>query len=135
MVKVDVASMASSLEVRSPMLDHHFVEFASAIPGALKRNGTEGKVILKRALRSLVPAETLGRPKKGFGVPLRRWFTADLLDLARGTLLDQRAQRRGLFDAAFMTRLIDDHVAGRRDASARIWAFLWLELWFREFID
>jgi asparagine synthase (glutamine-hydrolysing) len=135
MVKVDVASMASSLEVRAPMLDHHFVEFASAIPSGLKRSGSEGKVILKRALRSLVPADTLDRPKKGFGVPLRRWFTAELLDLTRGTLLDERAQRRGLFDAGFMTRLIADHVSGRRDASARIWAFLWLELWFREFID
>ena len=135
MVKVDVASMASSLEVRSPLLDHHFVEFAAAIPSRLKRAGTEGKVVLKRALRPLVPAATLDRPKKGFGVPLRRWFTADLLQLVRGTLLDDRARRRGLFDADFMTRLIGDHVAGRRDASARIWAFLCLELWFREFID
>ena len=135
MVKVDVASMASSLEVRAPLLDHHFVEFAAAIPSALKRQGTEGKIILKRALRSLVPGETLDRPKKGFGVPLRRWFTADLLELVRGTLLDDRARRRGLFDHAFVTGLIGDHVAGRRDASARIWAFLCLELWFREFID
>ena len=135
MVKVDVASMASSLEVRAPLLDHHFVEFAAAIPSGLKREGTEGKVIFKRALRSLVPRETLDRPKKGFGVPLRRWFTAELLDLVRGTLLDGRARRRGLFDQAFMTGLIGDHVAGRRDASARLWAFLCLELWFREFID
>lgn len=135
MVKVDVASMASSLEVRSPLLDHHFVEFAAAIPSSLKRSGGEGKLIFKRALRTLVPSQTLDRPKKGFGVPLRRWFTAELLELVRGTLLDDRARRRGLFDPTFMTRLVDDHRSGRRDASARIWAFLCLELWFREFID
>ena len=135
MVKVDVASMASSLEVRSPMLDHHFVEFATAIPSSLKRNTGGGKVILKRALAPLVPKSTLNRPKKGFGVPLRRWFDSELLELVRDTLLDERARRRDLFNAGFVSRLIDDHVAGRRDASARLWAFLWLELWFREFID
>lgn len=70
MVKVDVASMASSLEVRAPLLDHEFVEFAATIPSALKRDATGGKVIFKRALAGLVPAETLDRPKKGFGVPL-----------------------------------------------------------------
>jgi asparagine synthase (glutamine-hydrolysing) len=135
MVKVDVASMASSLEVRAPMLDHHFVEFAAGIPSSLKRNGGEGKVILKRALAPVVPATTLNRPKRGFGVPLRRWFDSELLGLLRGTLLDDRARRRNLFNPSFVVRLIDDHVGGRRDASARLWAFLWLELWFREFID
>lgn len=135
MVKVDVASMASSLEVRSPLLDHHFVEFAASIPSSLKRNAEGGKVIFKRALASLVPAATLNRPKKGFGVPLRRWFDAELLGLVRGTLLDERARRRDLFDPGFVARLIDDHVSGRRDGSARLWALLWLELWFREFID
>ena len=135
MVKVDVASMASSLEVRSPLLDHHFVEFAARIPSSLKRDRGGSKRIFKRALAGLVPAATLNRPKKGFGVPLRQWFDSDLLGLVRGTLLDDRARRRGLFNPAFVERLIDDHVAARRDASTRLWAFLWLELWFREFID
>jgi asparagine synthase (glutamine-hydrolysing) len=135
MVKVDVASMANSLEVRAPLLDHELVEFAATIPSVLKRNGSGGKVIFKRALAGLVPAETLERPKKGFGVPLQRWFRSDLLDLARGTLLDARARRRDLFRPDRLRQLVEDHAAGRRDWSHRLWALVWLELWFREFID
>jgi len=135
MVKVDVASMASSLEVRAPLLDHRLVEFAATIPPSLKRNATGGKAILKRALAALVPQESLSRPKQGFGVPLRGWFRGELLDLVRGSLLDERALRRGLFEQAFLTRIVDDQVAGRRDWSHRLWALVWLELWFREFID
>ena len=135
MVKVDVASMAHSLEVRCPLLDHQFVEFAAGIPAGLKWDGAGGKAIFKRALAQLVPAETLERPKKGFGVPLRRWFSDDLLELVRGTLLDDRARRRELFDSNRLQRYLDDHVAGRYDWSHRLWALVWLELWFREFID
>ncbi len=135
MVKVDVASMANSLEVRAPLLDHEFVEFAARIPSALKRDATGGKVVFKRALAGLVPNETLERPKKGFGVPLRKWFGGDLHDLVRGTLLDERARRRDLFDAQMLRQMVDDHFAGRRDWSTRLWALVWLELWFREFID
>ncbi len=135
MVKVDVASMANSLEVRSPLLDHEFVEFAATIPSALKRDATGGKVIFKRALAGLVPSETLDRPKKGFGVPLRRWFGGELLDLVRGTLLDDRSRRRDLLEPGLLRQLVDDHVAGRHDWSHRLWALVWLELWFREFID
>ena len=135
MVKVDVASMANSLEVRCPLLDHELVEFAATIPAALKRDATGGKVIFKRALAQLVPAQTLERPKKGFGVPLRRWFAGDLLDLAQGTLLDGCARRRDLLHQGFVRQMIEEHVAGRRDWSHRLWTLVWLELWFREFID
>ena len=135
MVKVDVASMAHGLEVRSPFLDHEFVEFAATIPASLKRDAEGGKKILKRALNGLVPEKTLHRPKKGFGVPLRRWFGTDLLELLRATLLDERSARRGLIDQRYIRRMIDDLTAGRHDWSARLWALLWLELWFREFID
>ena len=135
MVKVDVASMAHGLEVRCPLLDHELVEFAAAIPAALKRDAAGGKAIFRRALRGLVPAATLERPKKGFGVPLKRWFAGELLDLTRSTLLDERAARRGLFDQAALRRFLDDHLANRRDWSHRLWALLWLELWFREFFD
>lgn len=135
MVKVDVASMANSLEVRAPMLDHEFVEFAATIPSRLKRDDSGGKLILRRALAGLVPAETLERRKQGFGLPLRRWFAGELHGLVRSTLLDDRAHRRNLFDGGFIRRLVDEHVAGRRDWSHRLWALVWLELWFREFID
>jgi asparagine synthase (glutamine-hydrolysing) len=135
MVKVDVASMAHSLEVRCPLLDHQFVEFAANIPVDLKWDGRGGKAIFKRALAQLVPAGTLERPKKGFGVPLRRWFSNDLLELVRGTMLDDRARRRDLFDSNLLRRYVDDHAAGRHDWSHRLWTLVWLELWFREFID
>jgi asparagine synthase (glutamine-hydrolysing) len=135
MVKVDVASMAHGLEVRSPFLDHEFVEFAATIPANLKRDADGGKRILKSALNGLLPADVLYRPKKGFGVPLRRWFGTDLLAMLRASLLDERAAHRGLFDQAYIARMIDDLIAGRHDWSARLWALLWLELWFREFID
>jgi len=135
MVKVDVASMANSLEVRAPLLDHEFVEFAATIPASLKRDHSGGKLVLKRALAPLVPAETLERPKKGFGVPLRRWFGSELQDLVKGTLVDERATRRGLFDPGFVRRLIEDQSAGRYDWSHRLWALVWLELWFRAYID
>ena len=135
MVKIDIASMAHGLEVRCPLLDHTLVEFAATIPSELKQQGGEGKRIFKDTVRDLVPAAVLSKRKTGFGIPLARWLRQDLLELVRGTLLDDRARSRGLFAPPFIARLVDDHRSGRRDWSARIWALLFLELWFREFID
>lgn len=135
MVKTDIASMAHGLEVRCPLLDHTLVEFAATIPSGLKQHGGEGKRIFKDTVRDLVPAAVLSKRKTGFGIPLARWLREDLSELVRGTLLDERARARGLFAPAFVARLVEDHRTGRRDWSARIWALLFLELWFREFID
>lgn len=135
MTKVDVASMAHGLEVRCPLLDHRLVEFASRIPGRLKRDHLGGKRILKRALAGHLPDAVLSRPKQGFGVPVAAWFRGPLAALLRDTLLDGRAERRGLFEPGFVRRAVDDHVGGRRDWSSRLWALLFLELWFREFVD
>jgi asparagine synthase (glutamine-hydrolysing) len=135
MTKVDVASMAHGLEVRSPLLDHRLVEFASRIPSHLKRDHRGGKGILKRALREYLPDPVLNRPKQGFGVPVGAWFRGPLSAMLRETLLDGRAERRGLFEPGFVRRAVDDHVAGRRDWSSRLWALVFLELWFREFVD
>ncbi len=135
MVKVDVASMANALEVRSPFMDHRLVEFAATIPSDMKRRGDEGKLILKRAVRRFLPERTLAKPKTGFGMPLARWLRTDLLDLLRGALLDDRATKRGLFERRFIAKMVDDHTHGRRDFSNRLWALLVLELWFREFVD
>ena len=135
MTKIDVASMAHGLEVRCPLLDHHLVEFASRIPGRMKRDHQGGKRILKRALRGHLPDAVVTRPKQGFGVPVAAWFRRPLAGLLRDTLLDGRAERRGLFERDFVRRAVEDHVAGRRDWSSRLWALLFLELWFREFID
>ena len=135
MVKTDVASMANSLEVRCPFLDHKLVEFAATIPSSLKWNRTGGKVILRRAVEDLLPAEVLRKPKTGFGVPLAEWFTTDLQGLLRATLLDDRSAKRGLFQPGFLKRMIEEQVARKRDWSNRLWAFLFLELWFREYVD
>jgi asparagine synthase (glutamine-hydrolysing) len=135
MVKTDIASMAHGLEVRCPLLDHTLVEFAATIPSQMKHSAGEGKRIFKDTVRDLVPAAVISKHKTGFGVPLARWLREDLSEMVRATLLDDRARQRRLFVPSFVARLIDDHQARRRDWSARIWALLFLELWFREFID
>jgi asparagine synthase (glutamine-hydrolysing) len=135
MVKVDVASMANSLEVRAPLLDHEFVEFAARIPSSMKRDERGGKLIFKHAVRDLVPREVLEKPKSGFGIPVRDWLSGSLRPLLRETLLDDKARRRDLFDQRFVARMIDQHNRGQRDWSNRLWALLCLELWFRRFID
>jgi asparagine synthase (glutamine-hydrolysing) len=134
-VKVDIAAMANSLEVRCPLQDHELVEFAATIPAGMKRDASGGKVIFKSAMRDLLPAAILTKPKTGFGIPLARWFRGDLQPLLRETLLDARSRSRGLFEPAVVRRMVDEHASGARDWSSRLWALLMLELWFREFID
>jgi len=135
MVKTDIASMANSLEVRCPFLDHQFVEFAATIPSKMKLGKDGGKAILKNAVKDLLPPEIINKPKSGFGIPLAKWFREELSDMLRGTLLDQVAAKRNLFNKSFVEKMVDEHIDGRRDWSNRLWAFLFLELWFREFID
>lgn len=135
MVKTDVASMANSLEVRCPFLDHKFVEFAATIPTSFKRNGNGGKAILRRAVQKLLPAEVLQKRKTGFCVPLAKWFRTDLTDLLRESLLDDRSAKRGLFEQSFLKRMVEEHIERKRDWSNRLWAFLFLELWFRAYVD
>jgi len=135
MVKTDVASMACGLEVRGPMLDHEFVEFAATIPADMKRRAGRGKFILRSALRDLLPAEILERPKAGFAVPLGRWLRGELADALAANLLDDRCRKRGLFRQDFLRRMADEHAGGRRDWSRRLWALMVLEMWFREFVD
>jgi asparagine synthase (glutamine-hydrolysing) len=135
MVKVDIAAMANSLEVRAPLLDHEFLEFTSTIPATMKRDASGGKRIFKLAMRNLLPAEILEKKKSGFGVPLARWFRAELAPLVRDALLSDRFARRELFEPKFVRRMVEEHARGERDWSTRLWALLFLELWFREWID
>jgi asparagine synthase (glutamine-hydrolysing) len=135
MVKMDIASMANSLEVRSPFLDHDFVEYAASIPSSLKRDGLGGKRILKKAVAKLLPDSILHKRKTGFSVPLAKWFRTDLLELLRATLLDDRTAKRSLFQPWFLGKLVNEHREGTRDWSNRLWALLFLELWFRRFVD
>lgn len=135
MVKVDVAAMANSLEVRSPLLDHHLIEFALGIPARFKRSAGQGKMIMRKAFANLLPREILTRPKTGFGIPLQKWLQVDLAAMMKDVLLDGRASRRGLLDQRFVQQMVHSHLAGGRDWSTRLWAIMVLELWFREFID
>jgi asparagine synthase (glutamine-hydrolysing) len=135
LVKVDIASMAHSLEVRSPMLDHVFMEQAAALPASLKLRGRTSKVGLKDALRPWVPGHILDRPKMGFSVPLADWFRGRLRHLPEEVLLDTRARERGLFRPEAVRALIDGHMDGGADNSGKLWALLQLELWFRCYID
>ncbi len=136
MAKVDINSMAVSLEGRSPFLDHEFVELAARVPVSLKLRGiNSSKYILKKALKGLVPDPILRRGKMGFGTPMAPWLRGDLAPFARETLLSTRAVDRMLFDPSFVTKLIDTHVSGHRDHSRLIWALLTLEIWFQEYFD
>ncbi|HSE30485.1 MAG TPA: asparagine synthase (glutamine-hydrolyzing) [Pyrinomonadaceae bacterium] len=135
LVKVDIASMAVSLEARSPFLDHHVIEFAASLPEKLKLRRLTTKYVLKRVLRRLLPDENLDRPKMGFGVPIGHWFRGKMQPFLREVVLSEKALRRGLFRREAIERLIDDHVSSKRDHSHQLWTLLMLELWFQRFID
>jgi asparagine synthase (glutamine-hydrolysing) len=134
LVKVDIASMAHSLEVRAPFVDHHVMEIAAGLPTHLKVRGLTGKVLLKRAFADLLPAAIVKRKKRGFSLPLARWFSRDLYGFARDVLLSQAARERGLFAPRGIENLLDDHRRGE-DHGDRIWNLLVLELWHREVFD
>jgi asparagine synthase (glutamine-hydrolysing) len=135
LVKMDIASMAVSLEARSPFLDHHLMEFAAGLPEKLKLRRLTTKYLLKRVLRKLVPAENLNRSKMGFGVPIGHWFRGAMQPFLRETLLSEKALGRGLFQPEMVRQLIDSHVAAKADHSHRLWSLLMLELWYQRFID
>lgn len=135
LVKVDIATMAVSLEARSPFLDHHVMEFAASLPESLKLRGLTTKYLLKRVLKRLLPAENLKRRKMGFGVPIGHWFRGEMKEFVRARLLSEKFAGRGLFEAGAVARLVSEHTEGRRDHSAQLWTLLMLELWFERFID
>jgi asparagine synthase (glutamine-hydrolysing) len=135
LVKMDIASMACSLEVRSPLLDHHLVEFAARLPVSLKLRGRRQKHLLRRAVSELLPRSTLERRKMGFGVPLDRWFRTELRDMAYDVLLDRVAGERGYFRPNVVREYLDSHVRRRANHQMRLWNLLMLELWHRMFID
>ena len=137
LVKVDLASMAHSLECRGPFLDHRVVELAVSLPLSRKLRLRSGrsKVVLKESFADLIPPAIRTRPKMGFGVPVDRWFRGPLRDELGAVLLDPLALNRGLFRPEAVAALIDEHVNGRRDHAYRLWGLLMLELWFRHHLD
>jgi asparagine synthase (glutamine-hydrolysing) len=135
LVKMDIATMASSLEARSPLLDHELMEFAASLPAEYKVRGREKKVALRAALRGWVPDEILDAPKRGFRLPLGDWFRGELRDYASDVLLDRRAMGRGYFREDYVRSLLQRHTTGVQDHSQGIWSLLMFELWHRQFID
>jgi asparagine synthase (glutamine-hydrolysing) len=135
LVKVDIASMAVSLEARSPFLDHHVMEFAASLPAIYKLRGLTTKHLLKNALKGMLPPENLTRRKMGFGVPIRRWFRDELKSFLAETILSDRSLGRGYFKREAVNHLVREHTDGRRDYAHQLWTLLMLELWHQEFID
>lgn len=131
LTKVDRASMASSLEVRVPLLDHTLVEWAACLPPPLKLRGREGKYVFKSALEPYVPPEILYRPKQGFAVPLAAWFRGPLRRRLRETLSGPLLCESGLFDVAAIVALLDQHQSGERDHSAALWTLSMFESFLR----
>src|SRR5437660_336473 len=135
LVKMDIASMAVSLEARSPFLDHHLMEFAASLPQKMKLRGLTTKYLLKRVLKKLVHEENLTRTKMGFGVPIGYWFRGPMQAFMRETLFSGKALSRGLFNMDKVRQIVEQHVNGQKDHSHRLWSLLMLELWFQRFID
>ncbi len=135
LAKMDVATMAHSLEARSPLLDPEIMALGASLPASLKINGTQKKVVLRDALRPWLPESVLDRPKWGFAIPLAEWFRTDLRGYLGEVLFDPVTTSRGYFHQDVIRQYFDSHVEGRMDNSPRLWALLMLELWHREFID
>jgi len=134
LTKVDRMSMAHSIEARVPLLDHELAEFAATIPAEMRLKGTTGKYIFKKAMRGILPAETLERPKQGFAVPLGRWFRGQLRGYVRDLLLSDVCRRRGVLDPWYVERLLQRHQTGG-DLDLHLWTLVSFELWCRTFLD
>jgi len=135
LTKMDIATMAYSLEGRSPLLDHELMELVASLPADMKVARGQGKRILRSALRGWVPDAILDAPKQGFELPAARWFRGELRDFTREVLLDPSATSRGWFREQEVRRLLDEHVAATHDHNRRLWNLLMLELWCKETFD
>ncbi len=135
MVKVDRATMAHSLEARCPLLDHHVIEIAGAQAAPRHGDAHTTKRLFRKVIAPWVPAEVLTRPKRGFGVPLRRWFKEGMIGWARDILTDPRSQQRGWTRPGEVNAMLHQHEIGSRDHAKRIWALICLELWARRHVD
>jgi len=134
LTKVDVATMAHSLEARCPLLDVDLLDFAARIPSALLVEGNQAKSLLKRYAATLVPPSVIYRKKHGFAVPIRHWFRDEWRQSVRNILLSKQADR-GYFNRRCIERILDAHAAGRANHASRIWTLLVLEIWHRLFVD
>lgn len=134
LTKVDRASMAVSLEVRAPFLDPRVAQFAASLPIEYKLRGSQGKYILKKAVEPLLPREILQRPKKGFGIPIAEWLKGRLNPLMHDLLAEKRLREQGLFDAAFVQKIVTEHETGAASHHKQLWTLLVFQLWYDNFL-
>lgn len=135
LLKADKMTMATSVELRVPLLDYRLMEFCVALPDQYRLNGNQGKYLLKKVMEQYLPCEIIYRKKRGFPVPIAKWFRVNLRDKAREILLDPKSIERHYFKKAYVEGVLEKHAAGREDLSRRIFALLTLELWHRKYID
>jgi asparagine synthase (glutamine-hydrolysing) len=135
LTKVDRLTMAAGVEARVPFLDHELVEWAFALPGNLKISGNEGKLLVKRAMESRLPADILYRPKAGFNLPLGKWLRTGLRDMVHDLLSPASVARRGYFRPEVVSTMVDRHMKGGDDIGNRLFVLLMLELWHRQILD
>jgi asparagine synthase (glutamine-hydrolysing) len=131
----DKTSMASSLEARVPLLDHHLVEFAAGLPPSLKVHGMTRKYLLKQVAREWLPSEIIDRSKKGFPVPISQWLRGEAREQCRDLLAPAALGARGLFDAGALGRIMDEHESAGADHGSLLWALMSVELWHRLYVD
>ena len=135
LVKVDIATMANSLEARSPFLDHRLAEFVATLKVDFKMRHFIKKFLLKHVIKDFIPKENINRPKMGFGLPMGKWFKAELKGLLTDTLLSSKSLNRGYFNPEFIKSLIAQHLEAKANYTQQLWCLLMLELWHRRFID
>jgi asparagine synthase (glutamine-hydrolysing) len=133
LVKVDRASMACSLEVRGPFLDHELVEFVMSLPSKLKLRGFTSKYVLKKAMKRWLPDEVIQRPKKGFGVPIAKWVKGPLKGLFEDLLSSDRIKREGFLNPEYVNILLQDHLNNKKDNRKQLWTLLVWELWVSQY--
>jgi asparagine synthase (glutamine-hydrolysing) len=135
LLKVDRASMAASLEVRVPFLNRTVVEFATQVPIELKLRRLTGKYLLKRAMAGGLPRQIVDRKKQGFAMPVAHWLTSELKELTFDMLSPERLAQQALFEPTYVTCLLNDHLARRRDNRKLLWTLLMFQLWHAKYIE
>jgi asparagine synthase (glutamine-hydrolysing) len=129
--KVDRASMAHSLEVREPLMDHPLVEWLATLPSSLKVRGQVGKYLFKKSMEPWLSSDVLYRPKMGFAVPLIRWFRGPLRERVRSAVLGSHLAATGFFDEKMLREIVTAHETGRRDYSGPLWSILMFDAFLR----
>lgn len=135
LVKADKMTMAASIELRVPFLDHKLVEFATSLPSSMKATPLQSKYIFKKYAETILPKEIVYRRKQGFPVPIKQWLRGELGNVAADIILSRKCKERGIFNANYLKEIMDRHIFGREDMSINIWHILILEMWMRIFID